>query len=796
MQEKPKIHEIKKASRAFPFALRSPNAILRDLKSNGKPISLLEVYLGHKSEGSKYSANMLAPIGGKFLPGETAIHSAYGKIMEETALVCSPIIEKDHSFFIIDDSFLFDIKNSDDPHRLVQFTLVPVINPDIVTGIFPIQEDSKVDRLVGMSIDELRLAIDRGYYEGNHGRFDLQGHMTTLEEASDITINKKNKTKRNSILLTTIERLSVFETKAKLYLYSKLSRISTEAGIDLSIFEQENNFDNEKHSKQKDSRLDDLITHIREKIGEPDFEKMFTSAYSAVLSELYMDYFRTKEEPYRNIALEHKNQGSGRDSEEVSNSLRLMKSAEEIKKRFLYGNFGTDILHFLPLYISQEQTLTGKSTRLINELSRYTRDLFRQSIVGLNVVNFERGKNESRKDYETKRIDALSVFMSSPDIFLEEKIKTINHVDNNLIRIMGETFGYSEDHVKKVWAMTSRFIPELAEETKFSDPQYHELYQFHEEINEVKNSSLGQALLYVLGIDQKDNGPNWKKIKFEALRKLSIFLKILLIEPTYADIVEKKPHPVDLAINNFFGPIVEKSTILLGQNGSTREMPISYRHGRYSRLFLIDEKPQKSLRSVIRKSFEEPIEEIVDIYSASIVLPNNAYSNYNFGGRKDIINEQAHEFKYFLEHNYHNWNVRILEDKNTYDNYEKAMSGHDFSEGGKRTGSMGDLIIRRKIKVKMTDPRTKKDYFYEMVFYPYESFSDQEHKTEKSLGLMAWKEKIEDDASYALKRILFPLRGALGLKSFYELLYPPSVYPELIEKMRKKSGRVFTFAHA
>ena len=40
------------------------------------------------------------------------------------------------------------------------------------------------------------------------------------------------------------------------------------------------------------------------------------------------------------------------------------------------------------------------------------------------------------------------------------------------------------------------------------------------------------------------------------------------------------------------------------------------------------------------------------------------------------------------------------------------MSGHDFSEGGKRTGSMGDLIIRRKIKVKMTDPSTKKNYFY------------------------------------------------------------------------------------
>ncbi len=208
-------------------------------------------------------------------------------------------------------------------------------------------------------------------------------------------------------------------------------------------------------------------------------------------------------------------------------------------------------------------------------------------------------------------------------------------------------------------------------------------------------------------------------------------------------------------------------------------------------MVIVDEKPYKSLMSVIRKSFEERVEDIVDVFSCSIVLPNDAYGNYSFSERMRMMNEQTDDFLNFLQETYPGWKVYRLEDKQTFENYYDAIAGKDFSAGGKRTGSKGDLLIRRKVKIQMTDPDGK-NYFYEIAIYPVESFSDQDHEKEKALGLMAWKEKIEDDPDYSLKRILFPLRGALGLHSIYELFNPPSVYPELIDKVRSKSVRIFT----
>ncbi|KKP61087.1 MAG: hypothetical protein UR54_C0005G0019 [Candidatus Roizmanbacteria bacterium GW2011_GWA2_34_18] len=788
-------------SRAFPYAFRTPQSILASLDKyllypNGK-IPIIEIFLAHKTKKSKYSANYLAPIGGKMLPGESILQTAYRKIHEESTLACSPLIEKEDNRFSIDESFNYDIaSNGHNPYekRKVHFSIVSVINPLIVTSIYPIQEDSKIDGFIGLSVDELDQAFNSGtYIDITTGEtFPLQGHITRLKNSPDTNLTERNRNARTKVLNKAIHILKQQELRARNTLYDKLVFLAvTKMGlseeklplIPLKIKEEIDATQIFQRVRDKSNKLEELLIILKNTFGD-NFNQFFTEAYSAVLGELYMNHFREQEEKNIDRPIKRKKRRRGiieflKRKKENSVDEVLFYEARAIRKKMVNGNFSVDVLHFLPLFINMEQSFKGRTTRLIVELARFMRDLTKKITL----------------EGPYRNLDELKEFFMDQNILLETKLEYSQKLNEQLLTVLAEIFQTDQKSIIDAWTLASRFIPDLAEEAKNANPKMSQFYQFHELRNEITNSSLGQTLLLALGVDLKDNGTDWSIVKFEALRQLTFFLKILFEKPIYENIIKKKPHPVDFGINSFFGPVVDKRVIILNSNGVERKMPITYRRGGLnSDQLIIDEKPVKSLRSVVRKSLEERVDNIADIQSCAIVLPDDIYNHLKPEERIDFINNQADGFVEFLKSNYPSWQIEIMQDKDTFDNYMKAVKKQQISDGGKRTGSKGDLLIRRKIKLKMTDNKTKDSYNYELVFYPFEEFngvSYQEAEEDRLKGLMGWKEKIEDDPSYLLRRLVYPLRGALGLKSIYELLFPPFLYPELVEQMRISSANVY-----
>ncbi|MBI5127518.1 hypothetical protein HZA76_03645 [Candidatus Roizmanbacteria bacterium] len=792
------------ASRAFPFAFRTPESILKSLDNylqhpNGG-IPIIEVFLAHKTKESKYSSNHLAPIGGKMLPGESVIQTAYRRIHEESTLVCSPLKEKEDSRFVVDGSFNYDVTGKDEKNpyekRRVSFTVVPVVNPQIMTSIYPIQEDSKIDGFYGLSIEELNLAFNSGHHTDSisNETFPLQGHITKLKDAPDMTDSKSNRIERRKMLGEVTRILRQQEQRARSILYDNLVLLAlgkmgfAEENLPIPGAELTKNVTPDEQfqrMKLKSEKLEELMVILKNSLGE-NFKEFFTEAYSKVLGQVYMTHFRENEEKHYTLAAKEKK----RLSERLLAFLKIKKEkpiygvlfneAEVIRERMVNGNFSTDVLHFLPLFINMKDSFKGRTTRLIIELARFMRDLTKEAIIGGPY----------------KSLDELREFFVDDNILLDTKLFYSQRFNKRLVEIISKVFNTDKKAVEDAWTLASRFIPELAEETKNADPKLSKLYQFHELRNEVTNLSLGNTLLLALGVDIKDNGTDWPIVKFEALRQLTFFLKILLEKPIYENIIKKKPHPIDFSINKFFGPVVDNRVIILNHNGEQRKMPITYRRGLDGNEFIVDEKPLKSLRSAVRKSLEENIEGIADIQSCAVVLPNELYDHLNSEQRIGFINQQAESFLEFLNVNYPSWDIVKMEDKNTFDNFEAAIKNEQVSETGKRTGSKGDLLIRRKIKLRMTDRKTRESYNYELVFYPFEEFDgenyyEKEEEKSQSKGLMGWREKMEDDPAYSLRRLIFPLRGALGLKSIYELLFPPSLYPELVKEMRESNINVY-----
>ncbi|MFH0979360.1 MAG: hypothetical protein V1803_00185 [Candidatus Roizmanbacteria bacterium] len=789
-------------SRAFPYAFRTPESILQSLDKysqhpNGK-ISIIEVFLAHKTKESIYSANHLSPIGGKMLPGESASQTAYRRIQEESTLACSPLEEKDDSRFSIDGSFNYDIsgdKNNPYEKRRVRFCVVPVINPQIVTSIYPIQEDSKIDGFFGLSIEELNQAFISGKYidKVTNEVFPLQGHITKLKNTPDTTLSKQNKHERTRMLNKVTQILKQQESKARSALYDKLVFLAvTRMG-----FSEENlpiiprriteKIDEKQQLQRigiKSKNLEQLMIILKNTFGT-DSNPLFVEAYSSVLGQLYMNHFRDQEEKNKERSIKIKEQkpnilGFLKPKKEKPVNKVLFYEAESIKDRVVNGNFSTDVLHFLPLFINMEQSFKGRTTRLIIDLARFMRDLTK----------------ETTAEGPYKNLDELKEFFKDQNILLETKLGYSQKFDERLTNILAKVFQTDQESIIEAWSLAARFIPDLADETKNADSKQSQLYQFHELRNEVANASLGQTLLLALGVDLKENRTDWKILKFEALRQLTFFLKILFEKPIYQNIIKQKPHPIDFGINKYFGSVVDSRVIVLNNNGLTRKMPITYRKSIKGDLFIIDEKPVKTFISAVRKSLEENIENIADIQSCAIVLPNEIFNHLKPKERTDFINQQADGFLEFLQNNFPSWHVEIMEDKNTFNNFKAAINNQKISDSGKRTGSKGDLLIRRKIKLKMTDEKSKDNYHYELVFYPFEEFNGTSYlevEENKLTDLMGWKEKMEDDPSYSLRRLVYPLRGALGLKSIYELLFPPSLYPELIEEMRRSSVNVYKY---
>jgi len=414
----------------------------------------------------------------------------------------------------------------------------------------------------------------------------------------------------------------------------------------------------------------------------------------------------------------------------------------------------------------------ARTTRLINTSARFIRDslkycLARSNINGLNSFT------------DAKKL------IENPGIPLSKKFDFFKKMDEQMLDLLAEKLGKTRRYVTRAWFESQKFIPEIGEIAKNVDPNLYNVYQFHELRNEVANASVVQTMLFGLGVDTKNNNDeHLKRIRFEALRQLTIFSKFLFESDEYERKTQQGINPIHLAMNNFFGPVetMENIEFVDEKTGMHYDKPIERRRDSNGTPYIVDKKPMKPLQSYIRKSFETKHTSISDLFSTSVILTDDKNKNLPHEDKVSLINSRASDFLQYLKINYPDYKISISGDKNTFGNFTALQNGEKIEKKGVRTGSQGSLIIRRKMYVTMSKQEGDKteEYTHELVFYPFERMEDIPEG-----GMLTWRDAIADGPSYVGKRLMESLQNAYGLKSLYELFFPPAVYPELTKKMHK-----------
>lgn len=806
----PHPEEAHKVVRVFPFALRTPEDILadfkiyKDLKKKGKRsfLSLTEVYLVQKPQGTGGpSEGKIAPIGGGIQGDDNAstLEAAVAHIQRKTTFSCSPLenTEETREKFEVPGNINYSLIKND---RCFQANLVvvPVINPKILRAISP-HPDDKIESFIALTTEELRVAIQNGKCRG----IDLVGHITTKVERSDIVITREDREKRNLSLTSLKAKLKEIDDKNKGKLREKLIFLAIDKHLDIDIFEQVIDIDG-KEKEQKIS-LEQLMLKIEEQCKTlDDFEALFNEAYGLLLSELYMDYFRSREmdtyaklnekdleekskpkkpNPYERIfnlrifnSLRRKIKGKGRLRKILRR--RMESEAKLIEERMSDGNFGVDMLRILPLLISLDGVEKGKATRLILSGARLMRDL-------------------SKVCFGEERIEEMKKYYLNEDRDLGSKSEKTKIINSKLIDTLSNLFGKTQSEITNAWIFASRFIPKLPEDVTSISPELMNLFHVHEAGIEIELSSIGEIFLLSLGIDVREhNTKQWKKIKFEALRQMAIFLKTLFAKPFYeAEIKKAEEHPIKEALRCYFQDDDKLSGIYTLPEILGYQAKICVEYMKYKgKPIILDPKPVKSLTSFIRKALQTPQERIHDLVSVGIVLPGVIEQSLTEWNTEAVIEDiqariaEIEEIKTGLELYYKeqfpSYEFKVDRDENTYENLLNYISsGKKIADEGKRTGSIASRIVRRRIYIVAKHKETKEEYFAEIAFYPLESLTDLTNGK-----LMGWVEKVADDPLYKIRRMFNPLGNfGIGMCSLYELLFPSSVYPQQVKEVRSSS---------
>ena len=837
--------EVHKVVRVFPFALRTPEDILKDYEDykdlKGKKrrkLSLTEVYLVQKPQGDGPSAGKIAPIGGGIQGGDdrSTLAEAVAHIQGKTTFSCSPLenTEETREKFEIPGNIKYSLINDRCFHA--NLVIVPVINPKTLKAISP-DPDDKIESFKALTTEELKLAVGKGTHRGT----SLVGHITTKQKSRNISLTYEENKERKLFLNNLRKRLKDIEDKNRAKFRKNLLLLAINKGLKVDTFEQERETNGEE---EQEISLEQLMLKIEEKCESPgDFKLLFNEAYGSLLSELYMDYFRSREmDTYgklkeKDLKEENKQEKSNEeDLEERSKpkkpnvykirtdiqSLtrkvigkqkrlkgtlkrkiigekrrlreilrRKMESETKlIEERMLDGNFGVDMLRILPLLVNLDGVEKGKTTRLILSGARLIRDL--------SEVCFDEDSIEDIKEYYLNKKATLES--------KSEKTKSIN---SQLIATLSSLFGKPQSEIESAWILASRFIPKLPQDVTSVSPKLISSFPLHETGIDIKLSSIGHIFLLSLGIDAGEHNPKkWKKIKFEALRQMALFLKILFSRPFYeAEIKKAEQHPIKEALKGYFQDYDDEDDELSGiytlpeTLGYQPKIYVEYKKedekegekGKDRRPILLDVKPGKSLTSFIRKAFQINPKEIHDLVSVGIVLPGIIDQSLTEENKEEVIEdfiariarieEIKRGFESYCKEQFPSYEFNVKTSKTTYKNFLNFISGKQITNEGKRTGSIASRIIRQKIYIEAKH-EDGEEFIAEITFYPFESLTNLTNGK-----LMGWAEKVADDPSYKLRRMFNALQLGnlvIGMCSLHELLFPPTIYPELAGESRIK----------
>lgn len=759
--------------RVYPWNLKTADEILTALKRKEQP-SFIEINMAVKSDASVISQGMIAPIGGGMLDDETVLKGAYRETQEETTLHTVPYSVNSYVYTAKDTySYQIPFGKYANQDREVSVVSIPSISTQIESAYPTNLVEDKIDRIINLSIDELEELQKKG--QSKTGKL-IEGSI--LFDSPNIQMSRRESVKKakalNGLIAFFRETDSAIGKRIQDNLENKLVKkgVVAEDGQDLLPF----------------------YRTVSKFLEEEEAKNFLRAAIDEVRAEVYSDYFRANEEA--TIGNEISSIKSEQEMEAGLQALGLWALSLKKTAQLMYwrdlsakvgmryvkkaeiravdeaaiirmglngGNYGVDMLHLLTL-LTQTESAGARTTATALAVQNFLIDTFVVSAISNNLDPDEMFKKIISRD-------------QSPG----EMTEILKKMNQSFIEFTAKAFGEHPGYVRSVLREVERFMPDFGELVKVNDPSLSYLYQAHEERNEVKDAYLPElcALVYY--------HPD-PLVKFEAGRKLLIFLKALLCKKTYDRKREEGSKFHSLAINYFFGPVVPGQTHKIKGEGLEHVVAVRSNSNRSEDPFvvLVDRKPDKSFESFLRKSFEENPEDINDIVSYGIAflkLPRNMPQRTPVE-RIESVQSITEDFLQYLKNQ--GYDVNIKDDKNTYGFFQDALEGDKAMPAGtgKRTGSKGNYILRRKFNSTASKDDARSGV--EIGIYPFVNFTDP---AVRKLGFMTWEDKDADDKAYALRRVLEPLKGTEGLRSVYGGFFPPFLYNMLLIVQPKKKRK-------
>jgi hypothetical protein len=384
---------------------------------------------------------------------------------------------------------------------------------------------------------------------------------------------------------------------------------------------------------------------------------------------------------------------------------------------------------------------------------------------------------------------------------LSERVGFLKDANGRYLRYLSHELGVSEETLEQAYTV-AQAIPHYIND---SLAVLGSSFQEYRTINEVTNALPFTATLMALGFNpnlperMNDQYPAETTLEFEAMRTIANFM-------TAIDAIQKHKNSenllIETAIENYFQwpPIQE---IIDFGNGVVH--PVYHRQTRdlidgHMLHVIVDERIKKTPESIVRKLYQEPLEEIGDIFAINLAISDDSYpEGASCEDRLRVAELLKSSFISYLRNMYEpdGWNIDVQDDYGipfgqirTYLSLDTPRERHEYVQTlqkGKRAGSRGKLIIRDQFRIMFEKDGIEN--VCEINIYPFESItSPQLPPMVRESGLWGFTEKLKDTAEghYDARRILmrnstWPLEPSL-----HELLYPSQYYDWLIVRLAGK----------
>ncbi|MCX6792318.1 MAG: hypothetical protein NT149_04755 [Candidatus Gottesmanbacteria bacterium] len=407
-------------------------------------------------------------------------------------------------------------------------------------------------------------------------------------------------------------------------------------------------------------------------------------------------------------------------------------------------------------------------------------------------------------EFKTKRgVDSIAALYAIwPDVVAlrpDKLAELLSFLDARFVEEMRQRLKKPEDVVARALRKPERLPKYLAKELRNS----HERFQLDHPTNEAAGATERPfiQMVHILGlhpyipITPEFNNEAVKRTRGEILMQNAVIFSAIpaiernagadnsIFEIGVARFLEYPPELDELVLKRAPHPILSRMTKDLVD-------------GRKLRLWY-EERPPKDVERLILKSFQES--DIHDDFSVNFVIRD---SNFSQSERDDIpvrlamINALRDALFAHFETELHGtgWKVDIIPGtykKDTLDAVqtymglppEEKQKFIDEITGGKRAGSIGNLIVRLKFVIRFT--KEDQVQFCEVAMYPFEQIEGTGTPLAGS-GFIGYKGKINDDMEgrYAAERLYKTNPDDPTAPSLLELLEPPTWSKSRFELIR------------